>query len=75
LVDEITSEVEHFDQEITKYQGIKNILEGDMKIAEMKLITHYQELLILNDMEDKDNVLIGKLFECRKEKNSSPDSK
>ena len=68
LVEEMTQEIEDFDKEITKYQGIKNILESDMKIAEMKLITHYQELLILNDMEDRDNQLISKLFECRKEK-------
>jgi hypothetical protein len=34
----------------------------------MKLILQYQELLILDDMEDADNELIEKLNENRKKK-------
>lgn len=43
-------------------------MESDMKIAEMKLVTRYQELLILMDMEDHDNKLISNLQNNRKDK-------
>lgn len=40
-------------------------MESDMIIAHMKLITYYQELLVLVDMEDMDNKLISNLLNCK----------
>jgi hypothetical protein len=37
-------------------------------VAKMKLVTFYQELLILEDMEEKDNSLLEELIKLRKEK-------
>lgn len=42
-------------------------MESDMKIAEMKLNTKYQELLILDTMEDHDTKLIQSLKTFNKE--------
>ena len=58
LLQEINREIEEFDKAVAKFQSDKYVVESDMKIASMKLVTFYQELLILNDMEDKDNQLI-----------------
>ena len=48
----------------------KNLMESDMKIAEMKLNTKYQELLILDTMEDHDVKLIQSLKAFNKEMES-----
>ena len=42
--------------------------EQDLLLLKMKLILQYQELLILNDMEEADNGLIKKLNENRTKK-------
>ena len=39
-----------------------------MKIANMKLVTLYQELLIMAEMEEKDQQMIKKLSDLMKEK-------
>jgi len=36
----------------------KNNIEVELMVARMKLVTYYQELLVLVDMEEKDNNLI-----------------
>ena len=56
--DEINEEIEIFDKDIIACQNEKNILESDLTIAQMTLVTYYQELLVLVDMEDYDNKLI-----------------
>ena len=53
----------------------KNMIESEMKIAEMKLITYYQELLILNEMEAHDRELIEELFKYRKETENFEDQR
>lgn len=39
-----------------------------MLIAKMKLVTFYQELIILDEMEDYDNKLIKEVLDFKKEK-------
>lgn len=51
----------------------KRVLERDMKIASMKLTTFYQELLIMAEMEEKDQMLIKKLSDLMKEKQAMED--
>ena len=60
--------IESFDLEISDLQKEKYRLESDLKQAEMKLITFYEELIILNGMETRDQELTRNLAECRKEK-------
>jgi len=44
-----------------------------MKVASMKLVTLFQELLIMIEMEDKDRQLIQKLSDLMKEKQTMED--
>ena len=64
----LDEEIESFDLEISDLQKEKYRLESDLKQAEMKLITFYEELIILNGMETQDQELTRNLAECRKEK-------
>lgn len=41
-----------------------------MKVVDMKFITHYQELIILNEMEEHDQKLHESLMAAREEENS-----
>ena len=41
-----------------------------MTIAKMKLVTFYQELIILDDMEEDDNKLLTELLNFKNEKNN-----
>lgn len=51
----------------------KRTLEREMKVASMKLVTLFQELLIMIEMEDKDRQLIQKLSDLMKEKQTMED--
>jgi len=64
----ITNAIQSFDSEITELQKEKYRLESDLKQAEMKLITFFEELIILNSMESRDKELTKSLAECRKQK-------
>lgn len=44
-----------------------------MKVASMKLVTLYQEMLIMVEMEEKDQQLIKKLGDLMKEKQTMED--
>lgn len=70
LKEEMQEDIELFDRDLMNCQLDRNMIESEMKIAEMKLITYYQELLILNDMESRDKELIEELFKYRKEKDN-----
>lgn len=70
LKEEMQEEIEAFDRDLMNCQLDRNMIESEMKIAEMKLVTYYQELLILNDMEARDQELIEELFKFRKEKDN-----
>lgn len=43
-------------------------MESDLKQSEMKLITFYEELILLNGMESRDKELTKNLAECRHNK-------
>lgn len=64
----LSEAIESFDAEISDLQKEKYRVESDLKQAEMKLITFYEELIILNGMEVRDQELSRNLAECRKEK-------
>ena len=64
----LESKITEFDNNITELQSEKYRLESDLRQAEMKLITFYEELIILNGMESRDKELTKSLAECRKEK-------
>ena len=64
----LESKITEFDDNIAELQKEKYRLESDLRQAEMKLITFYEELIILNGMESRDRELTKSLAECRKEK-------
>ncbi|CAD8122108.1 unnamed protein product [Paramecium sonneborni] len=68
MIEEMQEEINQFDKDVVKCQNEKNVLESDMLIAQMKLVTYYQELIILEDMEDFDNKLIKEVLDFKKEK-------
>merc|ERR1712060_166676 len=43
---------------------------GDLKNADMKLLVLYEELLTLNELEEKDEELLRKATKCRQDKTS-----
>merc|ERR1711988_1652053 len=45
-------------------------LESDLKNADMKLLVLYEELLTLNELEEKDEALLRKATKCRQDKTS-----
>lgn len=63
LLTDIESDITSFDKEIEELKNDKIKLEYEMKMANMKLITYYQELVILEGMEDRDNQYLEKLEE------------
>ena len=64
----LESKITKFDDDIAELQKEKYRLESDLRQAEMKLITFYEELIILNSMESRDRELTKSLAECRREK-------
>lgn len=68
MTDEINEEIDLFDKDLTRCQNEKNMLESEMTICKMKLLTQYQELMVLGDMEEQDNKLIQNLVKCKKQK-------
>lgn len=63
LLTDMESDITSFDKEIEELKNDKIKLEYEMKMANMKLITYYQELVILEGMEDRDNQYLEKLEE------------
>ena len=68
LQTQINEEIKSFDIDVEELQKEKYRLESDLKQAEMKLITFYEELILLNSMESKDRELTEMLKECRQNK-------
>merc|ERR1719247_2344773 len=62
--------VETFDHAIESLSREKSKLESDLKNAEIKLLVLYEELLMLNELEEKDEQLLTKSNKCRLEKTS-----
>lgn len=68
MLEEVQEEIIQFDKDVVKCQNEKNVLESDMLIAQMKLVTFHQELIILEEMEDYDNKLIKELLDFKRDK-------
>merc|ERR1719378_286480 len=62
--------IETFDHAIESLSREKSKLESDLKNAEIKLLVLYEELLMLNELEEKDEALLAKSNKCRLEKTS-----
>lgn len=63
LMTQLQQEVNTFDENLDILAADKIQLEYEIKIASMKLITFYQELIILEAFEQKDNEYLEKLEE------------
>lgn len=68
LKKELQDIISQFDEEIKEMQKEKYRLESDLKNAEMKLILYFEELILLESMEEKDQKLTKRLAECRQQK-------
>jgi len=69
--DQLNSEVNKlmndFDEEIREMQKEKYRLESDLKNAEMKLILLFEELILLQSMEARDQELMAQLGQCKQQ--------
>lgn len=68
LQSDISKRVEQFDEALKQQLEQKYLLESDLKQIDMKLITFYQELLLLNDKEPEDRELSNKMNKLREDK-------
>mmetsp|Transcript_56075 Transcript_56075/g.128731 ORF Transcript_56075/g.128731 Transcript_56075/m.128731 type:complete len:1947 (-) Transcript_56075:224-6064(-) len=57
-----------FDQAVSALEKEKSKLQSDLCNADMKLLVLYEELLMLNELEEKDEMLLRKSNKCRSEK-------
>ena len=69
LKEEINKTISGFDQGLSQLEEYKLKLAYELKMAQMKFVTFYQELLKLNKMEPQDNDLTGKISKANNEKN------
>ena len=69
LMKEIHELIKSFDKEVEEEQNHRLILECDLKNAEAKFITYFDELMILNCLQDKDDELSSKLLRLKQDKN------
>lgn len=67
LTDDMEAEVKDFDEKLEELSQKKILLENEMKFMQMKLVTSYQELIILDAFEAKDMYLL-KEYEEQKAK-------
>mmetsp|Transcript_16251 Transcript_16251/g.13880 ORF Transcript_16251/g.13880 Transcript_16251/m.13880 type:complete len:152 (+) Transcript_16251:250-705(+) len=70
LLDEIENDISQFDTDVMRLQLDKAFLESNMKVVDMKFVTHYQELVILTEMEEHDQKLHETLMAAREEENN-----
>lgn len=68
MLDEMNEEIEQFDIDVGNQMNKKNQLQSDIIISHMNLVTYYQELILLVDMEEYDNYLIKNLLDCKNDK-------
>lgn len=68
MLAEINEEIQEFDKKVAINMEERNKIEANIIISQMKLVTYYQELILLLDMEDHDNYLIQNLRKCKDEK-------
>merc|ERR550537_1278484 len=70
LESHIQQVIDTFDGAVSALEKEKAKLESDLKNADMKLLVLYEELLMLNDLEEKDEALLKKSNKCRSDKAS-----
>merc|ERR550537_1829170 len=68
LESHIQQVIDTFDSAVASLEKEKAKLESDLKNADMKLLVLYEELLMLNDLEEKDEALLKKSNKCRNDK-------
>jgi len=61
LANEVDKLIDDFDEEIREMQKEKYRLESDLKNAELKLILLFEELILLQSMEERDQDLMAAL--------------
>lgn len=70
LEEHVRQVVDTFNMAVASIEKEKAKLESDLKNAEMKLLVLYEELLTLNELEEKDETLLKKATKCRQDKTS-----
>ncbi|CAE8657611.1 unnamed protein product [Polarella glacialis] len=68
LEDHVRQVIETFNTAVASIEKEKAKLESDLKNADMKLLVLYEELLALNELEEKDEALLKKATKCRQDK-------
>jgi hypothetical protein len=64
-MNEVNKLIDDFDEEIREMQKEKYRLESDLKNAELKLILLFEELILLESMESRDQDLMAALGQCK----------
>jgi len=70
LEEHVRQVIDTFNLAVASIEKEKAKLESDLKNADMKLLVLYEELLTLNDLEEKDEALLKKATRCRQDKTS-----
>jgi len=70
LEEHIRQIIDTFNSAVASIEKEKAKLESDLKNADMKLLVLYDELLTLNELEEKDEGLLKKATKCRQDKTS-----
>lgn len=68
LLHKIDKTVSTFDQAVADLRQEKFRLDADLKTTDLKLLTLYQELLMLKQFEGNENALNTKLLKCKSDK-------
>ena len=68
LKNKATKHMNAFDENIESLRLERHVLASDLKLAELQLLTMFQEYSLLLTFEDKDNALRNKQERCAKEK-------
>ncbi|CAJ1397957.1 unnamed protein product [Effrenium voratum] len=70
LEEHVRQVIDTFNMAVASIEKEKAKLESDLKNADMKLLVLYEELLTLNELEEKDEALLKKATKCRQDKTS-----
>jgi WD40 repeat protein len=74
LIKKAKKHMEAFDENIQSLRLERHHLAGDLKLAELQLLTLYQEYMLLLGFEDKDTALRQKEERCKREKHEIQES-
>jgi len=68
LIEKTQQTVAMFDEAIYELRQEKLKLDNDLKAADLRMLTLYQELVLLREFETKDSALAAKMEKCKAEK-------